>query len=53
MVISQLAGRLWDKTLYEFYTDETGILEGTVVGGGKSTTAPAEQMPQMLPLNLP
>jgi hypothetical protein len=31
-----------DETLYDFHTDETGSLEGTVVRSGKSTTAPTQ-----------
>ena len=43
-----------DETLYDFYTDETGSLEGTIVGSGKSTTASAQtNTPNITPEPLP
>jgi hypothetical protein len=37
-----ISWKIINETLYDFYTDETGSLEGTVAGSGKSTTTPAQ-----------
>jgi hypothetical protein len=49
-----ISWKIMDETLYDFYTEETGSLEGTVVGSGKSTTAPARtNTPNATPEPLP
>ena len=43
-----------ETSLYDFQTDETGSQEGTVVGSGKSATAPARtNTPNTTPEPLP
>jgi hypothetical protein len=36
-----ISWKIMDETLYDFHTEEIASLEGTVVGSGKSITAPA------------